>query len=57
MTTNRDIKTLMPFLAENPDADISKAWELCWNMYPKIVDRIMYRFSVRVGRFCACPVA
>ena len=40
------------FLSENPDVDVSKAWERCWNIHSGIVDRIRDRFDVTLHASC-----
>lgn len=44
MTHNSDTKTIDQFLAENPNVDVSKAWERSWNILTDIKDRIATRF-------------
>jgi hypothetical protein len=39
-----DTKTIDQFLAENPDVDVSKAWERCWGILHDIKTRIAGRF-------------
>ncbi len=39
-----DTKTIDQFLAENPDVDVSKAWERCWGTLAAIKERISKRF-------------
>ena len=39
-----DTKTIDQFLAENPDVDVSKAWERCWGVLADIKGRIATRF-------------
>ncbi len=41
-----DTKTIMEFLAENPNVDVSQAWERCWGIHTKIIDRVRDRFPV-----------
>jgi len=41
-----ETKTIMEFLSESPDVDVSKAWERCWGIHTKIVDRVRERFPV-----------
>jgi len=41
-----ETKTIMEFLNENPDVDVSNAWERCWGIHTKIVDRVRERFPV-----------
>jgi hypothetical protein len=52
MTSNADTKTIMQFLSENPDVDVSSAWERCWNIHSGIVDRVRDRFPVEKHRSC-----
>lgn len=46
MTVGTETKTIMEFLAESPNVDVSKAWERCWNIHSKIADRVQARFDV-----------
>ena len=46
MTERTETKTIMEFLAENPNVDVSKAWERCWGIHSKIIDRVRDRFPV-----------
>ena len=39
-----DTKTIDQFLADNPDVDVSKAWERCWGILSDIKGRIAQRF-------------
>ncbi|MBP6725579.1 MAG: hypothetical protein KA137_12095 [Halioglobus sp.] len=39
-----DTKTIDQFLAENPDVDVSHAWERCWGILSDIKGRIASRF-------------
>jgi hypothetical protein len=39
-----DTKTIDQFLAENPDVDVSHAWERCWGILSDIKARIAARF-------------
>jgi hypothetical protein len=48
MTTQSDTKTIHEFLAENPNVDVSKQWERCWNIHGKIADRIIKRFDAKL---------
>jgi hypothetical protein len=41
-----ETKTIMEFLSENPDVDVSKAWERCWSIHSNIIDRVRARFPV-----------
>ncbi len=36
----------MQFLSENPNVDVSKAWERCWGVHSKIIERVRDRFPV-----------
>lgn len=47
MTKGTETKTIMEFLAENPNVDVSRAWERCWNIHSKITERVQKRFDVR----------
>jgi len=46
MNTKLDIKTITEFLAEQPNVDVSRAWERCWGIHSSIVDRVKARFAV-----------
>ena len=46
MSERAETKTIMEFLAENPNVDVSEAWERCWGIHSKIVDRVRDRFPV-----------
>ena len=48
MTTGSETKTIMEFLAESPDVDVSRAWERCWGIHSKIVERVQ-EYSWRSG--------
>ena len=50
MTT--DTKTIHEFLAENPDVDVSKAWERCIGILAGIKDQIAGRFDVARDPSC-----
>lgn len=39
-----DTKTIDQFLAENPDVDVSHAWERCWGILTDVKERIAARF-------------
>ena len=47
MSKGTETKTIMEFLAENPNVDVSRAWERCWNIHSKIVERVQARFDVQ----------
>lgn len=51
MTT--DTKTIHQFLAENPNVDVSQAWERCFGILGGIKDRIAQRFPVERHPSCA----
>ncbi|QFU76475.1 hypothetical protein EY643_12850 [Halioglobus maricola] len=44
MTAHADTKTIDQFLAENPDVDVSQAWEKCWGTLADIKGKIAARF-------------
>jgi hypothetical protein len=44
--TKLDIKTITEFLAEQPNVDVSRAWERCWNIHAGIVERVKQRYPV-----------
>ncbi len=46
MTAGTETKTIMEFLAENPNVDVSAAWERCWKIHSGIIDRVRDRFPV-----------
>lgn len=41
-----DIKTITEFLAEQPDVDVSRAWERCWGIHSSIVSQVQQRFQL-----------
>ena len=43
-TVSADTRTIDQFLAENPDVDVSRAWERCWGILTAVKDRIAARF-------------
>lgn len=45
MSNYSDTKTIDQFLAENPDVDVSKAWERSWGILTDIKDQIASRFT------------
>ena len=45
MSSQSDVKTIHEFLADNPNIDVSKQWERCWNIHGKISDRILTYFG------------
>lgn len=44
--TKLETKTIHEFLAENPNVDVSRAWERCWGIHTGIVERVKARFPV-----------
>jgi hypothetical protein len=40
-------KTVLEFLAENLNVDVSKAWGHCWGIHSKITDWLQARFPVQ----------
>jgi hypothetical protein len=51
--TNTDTKTIHEFLAENPNVDVSRAWERFWRILTAVKDRITARFEVTRHASCA----
>jgi hypothetical protein len=47
-----ETKTIMEFLSENPNVDVSKAWERCWNIHSRTVERVKNRFDVSKHPSC-----
>jgi hypothetical protein len=47
MTERTETKTIMEFLSENPNVDVSRAWERCWGIHSRIVERVRARFDVK----------
>ncbi len=45
MSPQSDVKTIHEFLEDNPNVDVSKQWERCWNIHGKISERILSRFG------------
>ncbi|MGI9295080.1 MAG: hypothetical protein ACR2PS_13955 [Pseudomonadales bacterium] len=48
-----DTKTIDQFLTENPDVDVSHAWERCWGILSDVKERIAERFEVDLYPGCA----
>jgi len=46
-TSKLDIKTIGEFLAEQPDVDVSHAWQRCWSIHSGIVERVKQRFPLQ----------
>lgn len=47
MVAGMETKTIMEFLSENPNVDVSRAWEKCWGIHSRTVERIRGRFAVK----------
>ena len=45
MSKQSDVKTIHEFLEANPNVDVSRQWERCWNIHGKIADRILNYFD------------
>ncbi len=45
MSKQSDVKTIHEFLQDNPNVDVSKQWERCWNIHGKINERILGYFG------------
>jgi len=45
MSQQSDVKTIHEFLEDNPNVDVSKQWERCWNIHGKISEQILKRFG------------
>ena len=52
MSKRKETKTIMEFLAENPNVDVNNAWERCWGIQTGIIDRIRERFEVSKDPSC-----
>lgn len=50
--TKAEVKTIMEFLAENPQVDVSAAWERCWGIQTGIVNRVRERFPAELHPSC-----
>lgn len=48
-----DTKTIHQFLAENPNVDVSQAWERCWGILGGVIDRVQTRLPVSKHPSCA----
>lgn len=48
MTEQSDVKTIHEFLADNPNVDVSKQWERCWDIHGRIADRIIHYFDAEL---------
>ena len=48
-----DTKTLDQFLAENPNVDVSRAWERCWGVLSDVKEKIGARFETQLVPECA----
>ena len=47
-----ETKTIHEFLAENPNVDVSQAWERLWGIQKGIVERVKGRFDVELHPAC-----
>ena len=47
-----ETKTIHEFLAENPNVDVSQAWERLWGIQKGIVERVKGRFDVNLHPAC-----
>ena len=45
MSKQSDVKTIHEFLADNPNVDVSRQWERCWDIHGRIADRIIKHFG------------
>jgi hypothetical protein len=45
MGKQSDVKTIHEFLADNPNVDVSRQWERCWEIHGKIASRIIEHFG------------
>ena len=52
MSQSKETKTIMEFLAESPNVDVSQAWEKCWGIQTGIIERVKERFSVEKHHSC-----
>ena len=43
-----DVKTIHEFLADNPNIDVSRQWERCWEIHGRIADRIISHFGAKL---------
>ncbi len=50
---NTDTKTIHEFLAENPNVDVSAAWQRCWKVLSGIKERVDARFPLERHPSCA----
>ncbi|MCS6947079.1 MAG: hypothetical protein NZM12_05645 [Steroidobacteraceae bacterium] len=51
--TRTEIKTIIEFLAEQPNVDVSHGWQRCWAIHSGIVERVKRRFPVEKHPSCA----
>ncbi|GIS87131.1 MAG: hypothetical protein CM1200mP17_16990 [Woeseia sp.] len=56
MSSNKETKTIMEFLSENPNVDVSKAWERCWGIQTNIIERVRERFEVAKHPSCRVEI-
>jgi hypothetical protein len=45
MTEQSDVKTIHEFLSDNPNVDVSRQWERCWDIHGRIAERITKYFD------------
>jgi hypothetical protein len=48
MSKQSDVKTIHEFLADNPNVDVSRQWERCWEIHGRIADRIIGHFDAKL---------
>jgi hypothetical protein len=53
MSARLETKTILQFLAESPNVDVSRGWERCWGIHSGIVERVKRRFDVTKHPSCA----
>ena len=53
MNAKLETKTIVEFLAENPNVDVSRGWERCWAIHSRLVERVKQRFAVAKHPSCA----
>ena len=46
-TASRQVRTITEFVAERPDVDVTKTWEVFWDILTGLKDRIVERFDVQ----------
>ena len=48
MSKQSDVKTIHEFLADNPNVDVSRQWERCWEIHGRIAERIIKHFDAKL---------